>query len=511
MPARTLSILLAILFVTSALYSQDSPSLGDIARRIRNEKSRTETPAVVPAQSNAGAKTAPPADAVNGPMPVASGADKQVTGTGQFAPYSTREEYELHLLDRFRESTRALFEQEKFETLDQLADKARSTHARLQGGFWTIHLIYAALTTPVGGTYGAGENDWTAHLDRLQRWKSQRPGSITARVALAGAQLQYAWKARGGGYANSVSDDGWKIFRERAELAANTLMDASSLPAKCPEWFLLMQLVARALGQDREVQTAIFEKAVAFEPDYQYFYRTQAETLMPKWEGEEGEMAVFAGKIADRIGGTRGDIIYYQIATFLNCGCDSDRTLNGLSWPRIQRGYRALEGQYGAYVGNLNAMAYMAGMAGDPVYAKEMFKRVGEGWDEGLWHKKESFDGIRAWADMAARGKLLEDALKAADDNLLTEDGRKFDGQVAGTFAANYSAAVRECLGVGGPSASIPFTLIVQVAKNGAVENIFAAPLTAAGSCLTARVDKGTFPVPPKPDYWIKISLQTAH
>lgn len=491
MARRLLSILLATLFFSPSLYSQDTPSLGDIARRIRNEKGKTEAPVAAPA-------------------PAAS-PDKPAAAAGDFAPYSTRQEYELHSVDRYEDGIRGLFEKEKFETLDQTADKARSSRARLQGGFWTIHIIYAPLTQPANGVYDSSESAWAAHLGRLQRWKSQRPDSITARVALAGAQLQYAWKARGGGYAGSVSEDGWKIFQERAETAANTLMEASSLPTKCPEWFLLMQLAARALGQDRDVQTAIFEKAIAFEPDYQYFYRTQAEMLMPKWEGEEGEMAAFAEKIADRIGGAKGDMIYYQIATFLNCGCDSDRTLNGLSWPRIRRGYRALETQYGASVAHQNAMAYMAGMAGDPVFAKEMFTQVGEGWDDALWHKKEYFEGTRAWAEMAARAKNLEDAMKAAEDNLQTEDGRKFDGQVAGTFAANYGPAVKECLGTGGPSARIPFTLIVQVAKNGAVENIFAAPLTQAGSCLSAKVDKGTFPVPPKPDYWVKISLQTVN
>src|SRR5258708_12661603 len=184
MAARTLSILLAILFVTSALYSEDYTFLGDHARRIRNEKSRAETPAAAPAQSKGGAKTDPPVDAVNGPTPADSGADKQAAGTGQFAPYSTREEYELHLLDRFRESTRALFEQEKFETLDQLADKARSTHARLQGGFWTIHLIDAALTAPVGATYDASATHWTSPLYRLQHRKSHRPTSTPPPAAL---------------------------------------------------------------------------------------------------------------------------------------------------------------------------------------------------------------------------------------------------------------------------------------------------------------------------------------
>ncbi|MBZ5523908.1 MAG: DUF4034 domain-containing protein [Acidobacteriia bacterium] len=501
----TLSILVAILFFLPLLHGQDTQSLGDAARRIRTERNKAATPKTAPADANTATKTAPPA---NAPAPAVPRADSQTAATGQFAPYATRQEYDLHSLDRYSAGIRALFEQEKFENLDQLATTARSTHARLPGGFWTIHLFYSPLMEPAKGTDNVQENDWTIHLDRLQRWKSQRPDSITARVALAGAQLQFAWRARGGGFANTVSEDGWRVFQERAELAARTLVDASSLPAKCPEWYLTMQAVARALGQGKEMQTAIFEKAVAFEPDYQYFYRFQAETLMPKWEGEAGEMAAFAARIADRIGGTKGDMIYYQIATFLNCACDNDRGLNGLSWPRIRRGYSAVEEQYGESVENLNAMAYMAGMAGDPVYAEELFARIGEGWDENLWHNKENFQMVREWASVAARGKAVEAALKAADDNLQTDDGRKFDEQVARTFAADYSAVVRECLRISGDSFIIPFNLLVQVAKDGAIEKVFAAPLTATGSCLSDRLGKGMLPAPPKPDYWVKVSPQ---
>ncbi len=361
---------------------------------------------------------------------------------------------------------------------------------------------------PAKGTYNSSDNDWTVHLGRLQRWTVQRPDSITARVALAAAQLQYAWRARGGGYADKVTDDGWRVFQQRAEMAAKTLMDASSLPVKCPEWFLTTQLTARALGQSKEVQTAIFEKAIAFEPDYQYFYRAQAEMLMPKWEGEEGEMAAFAQQAADRIGGKKGDMIYFQIAVFLNCGCDNDRGLNGLSWPRIKRGYTDLEEQYGEFIGNLNGMAYMAGMAGDMAYAHDMFTRIGEGWDETLWHKKENFQMVRQWAQFAEVPKTMAAAMKADDDNLQTSDGRKFDEQVAKTFASNYSATVNECIKISGDLSLVPFDMVLQVGGNGAVEQIVVSKMSRTSSCIAAKLDGGLFPPPPKPDYWIKISMQ---
>lgn len=499
-------LLLTLTSVIAPLRSQEMQSLGDIARRVRADRDKAPAKATPSTAPNAGGAAS---SAVSSAKEHPAIADKQPVAAGQYAPYATREEFNLHLLDRYQEGIRALFKQEKFEALDQTADAARTTKARLTGGFWTIHLIYLALMTPAEGTYDASENDWTLQLVRLQRWTAQRPDSITARVALAGAQLQYAWRARGGGYADKVTDDGWRVFQQRAEMAAKTLMDASSLPAKCPEWFLTTQLTARALGQSKEMQTAIFEKAITFEPDYQYFYRAQAEMLMPKWEGEEGEMAAFAQQVADRIGGKKGDIIYFQVAGFLNCGCDNDRKLNGLSWIRIKRGYTDLEEQYGEFVGNLNAMAYMAGMAGDMAYAHEMFTRIGEGWDDTLWRKKENFQMVRQWAQFAEVPKTIDAAMKAADDNLQTADGRKFDEQIAKTFASNYSATVTECLKNSGELSLVPFDMALQVGGNGTVEQIVVSKKSRTSSCIAAKLDGGLFPPPPKPDYWIKISMQT--
>jgi hypothetical protein len=498
-------LILTLIFAVAPLCGQETQSLGDIARRLRADKDKAAgrpTAAIVPNAAVTASSEAPSTKAHS------AVADKQPAVLSQYAPYATREEFNLHILDRYQEGIRALFQQEKFEVLDKTADAARTTKARLPGGFWTIHLIYSALMTPAEGTYDASENDWTLQLVRLQRWTAQHPISITARVALAGAQLQYAWRARGGGYADKVTEDGWRLFQQRAEIAAKTLMDASSLPAKCPEWFLATQLTARALGQSKEMQTAIFEKAIAFEPDYQYFYRAQAEMLMPKWEGEEGEMAAFAGKVAERIGGKKGDIIYFQIAVVLNCGCDNDRGLNGLSWPRIKRGYTDLEEQYGAFVGNLNGMAYMAGMAGDMAYAHEMFTRIGEGWDEALWHTRDNFQMVRQWAQFAEVPKTIDAAMKAADDNLQTSDGRKFDEQVAKTFASNYSASVTECVKISGDLSLVPFDMALQVGGNGTVEQIVVSKMSRTSSCIAAKLDGGLFPPPPKPDYWVKISMQ---
>ncbi len=502
MLVKRLGLILAALVFFSFAHGQDAPSLGDIARQIRAEKEKSAKPGLVPDAPNAN-RTIPSGNPQ--PTPVQT---LPATPTGAYAPYATRQEFDLHQTERYEQNVRKLFEQENFEALDQLADAARTQKSRLPGGFWAVHIAYAPLMTPVRGDYDSTEADWTTQLERLQRWMAQRPASITARVALAGAQRQYAWRARGGGYADSVSEESWRTFGERLEQAAKTLKDAFLLPNKCPEGYLLMQLMARDMGAPDEVQTSIFEKAIAFEPDYQYFYRAKAETLLPKWGGEEGDMAAFAAQIADRLSGKRGDMVYYQIATYLNCACDNDSKLYGMSWLRVKQGYIAVEEQYGESIANLNAVAYMAGVAGDRVYAEELFNRIGQGWDQNLWHKRENFDMVRNWSQGAAVEQATIAALKAAQDNLRTSDGQKFDEKIAKSFADNYSATVADCLKTSGDSFLIPFNMAVQIAKNGAVEKVFVTVYSRTSACISASVEKGVFPIPPQPDYWTNISLR---
>jgi hypothetical protein len=285
------------------------------------------------------------------------------------------------------------------------------------------------------------------------------------------------------------------------------LIDAAALPTKCPEWYLTMQLVARAQDRDRHEQTAIFEKAISFEPDYHYFYRTQAESLLPKWGGEEGQMASFAEQMADHIGGKKGDTIYYQIATFLNCACDADRKLNGMSWPRIKRGYAATEELYGQSILNLNAICYMASMSGDQLYAQKLFVDIGERWYPFIWHTRKTFDEARIYANFsAAEAKATEEGLKAASENLRTPEGRAFDAQLRQTFAATYNTVVTGCLKSFGDESSIPFDLVLQLGKSGAVEDIHTSVNSGLSTCIGLRVRGGHFPPPPKPSYWVKIS-----
>lgn len=479
------------------LKSQDAPSLGDIARRARAEKNKAQAGPVNQAGPPSPTTHAPATEVKTAQQAQSNRSDEEVLG-----------DLNLHYIDHFRDMIRALLDQEKFADLDGMAATARSTKARLPGGFWTIHNIYNVLTIPPNGIYDSTDAEFEARIQRLKKWVAQRPTSITARVALAGVYIEYGEHARGGGYAGTVSEEGWRLQAERSSIGGKILVEAIDLPEKCPEWYAQMQYVMTAQDAGIEMERALFEKAVAFEPTYQYYYMNLANKLLPKWGGEEGEMAAFATQAADRLGGADGDMVYYRIATFVNCACDNTNGLNGMSWDRIKAGYAAVEKKYGMSLESLNEMAALAGATGDAEFAAQAFQRIGSNWDEKTWKTRQRFDVVREWAADRAVATKIEAALKVTESNAATAEGHQFESTIASAFVQQYTTAAGECLKVSGEPFIFPFDLLMQISANGTVEKAYGTIRSGVSACMITKIQTAKFPAPPKPSYWVKVHLQ---
>jgi hypothetical protein len=285
-----------------------------------------------------------------------------------------------------------------YDALDRAAREARTGKARFKGGVWKLYDFYDALGSPIMGAQ-AMEEDWKFHIASLKAWESARPESVTAVVALAETYDDYADHARGGGYADTVSDAGWKLYGERVALAASTLAEAVKLKEKCPFWYEVMQRVAIAQGWDKAQARKLFDEAAAFEPTYYHFYREYANFLMPKWYGNPGETEAFAEEISNQIGGQEGKFVYFEIASLATCQCDSDDShMQYLSWPKIKEGYGALGQLYGYSNLKRNRFAHMAVEANDKVSAQQAFALIGDDWDHSVWRSNRKFEDAKAWA-----------------------------------------------------------------------------------------------------------------
>jgi hypothetical protein len=291
----------------------------------------------------------------------------------------------------FRVSLLGLFNSGRYADLDTLAQQMQQQRSRFAGGAWRLHVFFGTLSSP--GSATATDAAWTAHIAKLEQWARSSRASPTPRIALAQTYLRFAWKARGHGYSDTVTPEGWQVFRDRVQLARSTLEQCALLAENSPHWYLEMQGVALDQQWDRAAFDALAEQALAHEPGYYYFAVAESNYLLPKWYGKPGDTERYAAQVADRIGGDEGDAAYFQIAAAINC-CKKTQA-PALSWARVQRGFAAVESLYGSTNHERNVMAYLALRSGDAATARQLFARIGSDWSESVWKTKAAFDAGR--------------------------------------------------------------------------------------------------------------------
>ncbi|HEX5732618.1 MAG TPA: hypothetical protein VF131_07265 [Blastocatellia bacterium] len=286
-----------------------------------------------------------------------------------------------------------------FAALEKIARQLRGTRARFPGGDWKLYRFYRALALPEGGS-AAPEQTWKQRMEQLSKWIDMHPYSVTARTALGEALTGYAWKARGDGYADTVTKEGWRLFKARLIQAELVMYEAGKLAEKCPHSYCVRQDIALGQGWELTRYEQLFEEATELEPSYIHFYSNKGRYLMPRWFGEEGDWERFADETASRFGGKEGSMLYSHIAWQISKNYRGADFFNETkaSWPRIRQGFIDREELYGASNRILNAFCKLAGYAGDRILARSLFVRIGDNCDQEIWKEKKYFDGHKAWA-----------------------------------------------------------------------------------------------------------------
>jgi hypothetical protein len=304
-----------------------------------------------------------------------------------------------------KKQTGDLFQAKNFEAIDVLAAKYRKSEECYANGIWKLNEIYAALDLPEE----ASETEWTNHLQTLRDWIGARPESITPRVALAESLTSYAWKARGGGWANSVTDQGWEHFGERLKESVRVLVAAKKLKEKCPRWYSVMMTCALGLSMDRADYDQLFEEAISSHPSYTMYYRRRAYFLLPRWNGKEGEWEEDLRKSADKLGGDAGDLLYARVVWEMHGGRYFGNIFSEtqISWPRVNNGFAIMIKSFPDSFSAKSERAYLAALAKDRENFKTYLDELEMKVDPSVWHTKENFN---KFARVAYGGKPKQPA-----------------------------------------------------------------------------------------------------
>jgi hypothetical protein len=234
------------------------------------------------------------------------------------------------------------FKREDFETLEILGHELRRSRERLNDGSWLSEAFFSSFRL---GT-AASKAKYTATEQRLTRWEQAFPYSNVLPMVKGGLHLDLAWKWRGNGFADTVTEEGWRGFK--AELAAaRQIIENNPAEQVYPEYYALMQTVALGQGWPREEYMRLFNRAIDIEPEYYKFYCRVAYYLLPRWHGKKGEWERFAEEQRQRKGpGGAGDALYARIAWSMREYYDNIFRDSAISWDIVASGYQYLIRQY---------------------------------------------------------------------------------------------------------------------------------------------------------------------
>lgn len=244
-----------------------------------------------------------------------------------------------------------------------------------------------SLTLDVIYNYIAQAPDILGFLDAWCSESSQSSIPFTIRGLF---YINYAWDARGSGYAHTVSDSSYKLFKERLLQAKKDLELAYSKNPSDGNAPASLIRVAMGLNLGREYMETQFKNAVTADPFNYKAYSAKLEYLMPRWHGSKEEVTNFVNEIK-RIA-PEGSRLRLLTVTFYSRLYDDEDLYNVLKqdkivWSKIQNEFQGYLTIHPEDILAHNKFCQLAFYAGRYEIAMREFEIIGENADEYIWTK----------------------------------------------------------------------------------------------------------------------------
>jgi hypothetical protein len=157
-------------------------------------------------------------------------------------------------------------------------------------------------------------------------------------------ERQRAWFARGGGWADSVTEKGWEGFRQHMAVAERFLTRAWQMNSNCAETARLMMDVELAQGQGLGREEMWFDRAMAADRNYDDAAVAMAWYLQPRWYGSDNATLQFGRRcVASTNWGGRVPLVlvdtHHSLATYYKLTDSPDYWHRPEVWKDVQSAY----------------------------------------------------------------------------------------------------------------------------------------------------------------------------
>jgi hypothetical protein len=246
------------------------------------------------------------------------------------------------------------------------------------------------------------DKDRKVGIDKVDEVFSEaRPGGTLPLLFKGSSYFSYAWDARGNGWANTVTTEGWKLMKERLAIAEAALTKAWENKPDDPEAPTLMLGVELGQGRGMGVMETWFKRAMEADPDNLEACRKKMYYLEPKWHGSPEHMVAFGRSLL--AGGNWDARLPFQLidAHLTLAGYGKDRASYYKSddvWKDVKAVYDGYLGGHPDAVRERSWFAKLACWCGHFDEARKQFQELGDQAAVSAFASQAEMDALRAEA-----------------------------------------------------------------------------------------------------------------
>jgi len=265
-------------------------------------------------------------------------------------------------LSRAGMSALSLYEDGRYFDLDNLIARYSKLQDRVNDGKFKLSGIDDFLSlVSERRTLEALQTD-------LDRWRAVNPKSSGAALLEAKYWIRLAWQARGRGFANTVSPEGWRLFYERLDHATKTLAESESYAASNPLWYSLSLQAKRDAGATISEEFALYRRGIHAFPEFFPLHFSMIQVLLPRWGGSNEAIDAFIESVVKRSPPSLKVQMYTRLwwytdqVSYIDVNIFRDM---GVSWSRMKEGFESLRNSYPESIRLPTNYASFACRAGD--------------------------------------------------------------------------------------------------------------------------------------------------
>jgi hypothetical protein len=271
-----------------------------------------------------------------------------------------------------------------YETLERLHTQYSDfLHERTSSGASKMGIL-----TDVFFYEGQADSDaeFKRNIARTERWAQLHPNSPFAYVVHALALMSFASHARGGGYADTVTPQGWADFHKYNQRAIKYLVEHQAVASRTTSWHATMIILGERESRPHEALNRLFEDGIALNPADFRLYQFMEDTLLPKWHGSAQQLDVFIRDVSRRAPAAYGMELYARLYSAAGEAQYEAALYTGslVEWSLMKVGLQAWVIHFPT-LWNKNIFAYHACLAGDKPTTKRLLDEIAGSPEWNIW------------------------------------------------------------------------------------------------------------------------------